>query len=82
MIKPNIATYRPVLNAFDSDPSEPLLVADGSDEELTRALQCGMQPVLFQEDLSNTYGVHCMDVETWKGIVVRSFEDLYEIITG
>lgn len=82
MVKPNIAIYRTVLSALQRDPSETLYVGDGSDEELTGALQCGMQAVLFQEDLSNTYDAHRSDVETWKGIVVRSFEDLYKIITG
>jgi len=79
-VKPEPAIYRAALEALGLSPAETLYVGDGSDEELSGAAACGVQPVLVMADLSNTYDDRRSDVEGWIGPRIRSLAELPTLI--
>lgn len=80
VVKPDREIYQRTLQAIGSAPSRTLYIGDGSDEELTGALRCGMHAVLYLEDLSNTYDRQRADVDTWHGPTVGSFNELQTML--
>jgi putative hydrolase of the HAD superfamily len=81
-VKPDPAIYRAALDALRLFPHQTLYVGDGSDEELSGAVRCGMQPVLISIDLSNTYDAQRKDVDAWSGSVIRALSELSGLIGG
>jgi putative hydrolase of the HAD superfamily len=79
-VKPAPAIYRAALDALRLLPEQTLYVGDGSDEELSGAARCGMQPVLIAIDLSNTYDAQRTDVDAWTGPVIRALSELLELV--
>lgn len=67
IVKPLPGIYRAALDALDLAPERTLYIGDGSDDELSGAARCGMDPVLVAADLSNTYDARRNDVEEWRG---------------
>jgi putative hydrolase of the HAD superfamily len=81
-VKPDPAIYQAALDALSLPPEQTLYVGDGSDEELSGAARCGMQPVLITIDLSNTYDTQRQDVVTWRGPVIQALPELSALVTG
>jgi putative hydrolase of the HAD superfamily len=81
-VKPDPAIYRAALDALSLPPEQTLYIGDGSDEELSGAARCGMQPVLITIDLSNTYDAQRQDVATWGGPVIQTLPELLALVTG
>ena len=81
-VKPDPAIYRAALDALSLPPEQTLYIGDGSDEELSGAARCGMQPVLITTDLSNTYDAQRQDVATWGGPVIQTLPELLALVTG
>jgi len=79
-VKPEPAIYHSALKALGLRPEETLYVGDGSDDELSGAAACGLQPVLVTVDLSNTYDSRRSDVDEWSGRVIRGLPDLRALI--
>ncbi len=79
-MKPEPAIYRAALDALSLLPDQTLYIGDGSDEELSGAARCGMQPVLIAVDLSNTYDTQRKDVDAWSGPVIRALSELSGLI--
>jgi putative hydrolase of the HAD superfamily len=79
-VKPAPELYRAALEALQLSPQETLYVGDGSDEELSGAARCGMEPVLVRVDLSNTYDVVRADVQGWSGRIVTSLREIPSIV--
>jgi putative hydrolase of the HAD superfamily len=75
-VKPQAEIYRAALDALGLLPTETLYVGDGSDEELSGAARCGMQPVLISIDRTNTYDAQRTDVDAWTGPVIRALSEL------
>jgi FMN phosphatase YigB (HAD superfamily) len=63
-------------------PDQTLYIRDGSDEEISGAARCGMQPVLISIDLSNTYDAQRKDVDAWTGPVIRALSELPGLVEG
>lgn len=80
--KPEPAIYRAALDALGLRPEETLYVGDGSDEELSGAARCGLQPVLVLADLSNTFDASRTDVDRWTGLRIRTLAELRALIEG
>jgi len=81
-VKPAPEIYRAALDALGLLPDQALYVGDGSDEELSGAARCGMQPVLIAIDLSNTYDAQRKDVDAWSGPVIRALSELPVLVEG
>jgi len=81
-VKPEREIYRAALDALRLLPDQTLYVGDGSDEELSGAARCGMQPVLIAIDLSNTYDAQRKDVDAWTGPVIRAVSELPGLVAG
>ena len=81
-VKPDPTIYQAALDALSLLPEQTLYIGDGSDEELSGAARCGMQPVLITIDLSNTYDVQRQDVATWGGPVIQTLPELLALVTG
>jgi putative hydrolase of the HAD superfamily len=81
-IKPEPEIYLAALDALGLLPDQDLYVGDGSDEELSGAARCGMQPVLIAIDLSNTYDAQRKDVDAWSGPVIRALSELPVLVEG
>jgi putative hydrolase of the HAD superfamily len=81
-VKPDPAIYRAALDALRLLPEQTLYIGDGSDEELSGAARCGMQPVLIAIDLSNTYDAQRKDVDAWSGPMIRALPELSGLLTG
>lgn len=76
LIKPDERIYRYTLDQLGAQPSETAYIGDGSDNELSAALNVGMRAVLVQNDLSNVYDSRRDDVDKWRGHSVRSLSEL------
>lgn len=70
-----------VFAELDLLPERTLYVGDGSDEELSGAARCGLNPVLVRVDLSNTYDIQRKDVESWKGPVIQRISEVTQMLT-
>jgi putative hydrolase of the HAD superfamily len=81
-VKPAPEIYRAALDALRLRPDQTLYVGDGSDEELSGAARCGMQPVLIAVDLSNTYDAQRHDIDAWTGPVIRALSELPGLVEG
>jgi putative hydrolase of the HAD superfamily len=79
-VKPDPAIYRAALDALNLQPAKTLYVGDGSDEELSGAARCGLNPVLISVDLSNTYDAQRVDVDEWTGAVIHSLSELPRLV--
>lgn len=82
VIKPEPEIYCSALDALSLLPNETLYIGDGSDEELSGAARCGMQPVLISVDLSNTYDAQRKDVVTWKGPIIHSLKEIQSLLVA
>jgi putative hydrolase of the HAD superfamily len=81
-VKPEPAIYRAALDALGLCPEQTLYIGDGSDEELSGAARCGMQPVLIAIDLLNTYDAQRQDVNAWTGPVIRALSEVPGLVEG
>jgi putative hydrolase of the HAD superfamily len=81
-VKPEPEIYCAALDALRLLPEQTLYVGDGSDEELSGAARCGLQPVLIAIDLSNTYDAQRKDVDAWTGPVIRALSELPGLVEG
>ena len=76
LMKPDPRIYAAACRKLDVEPVDCLYVGDGSDRELTGALEAGMEPVLLRVSLEDTYDASRPDVEQWRGLVVSSLSEV------
>ena len=74
--KPDPRIYAAACRKLDVEPVDCLYVGDGSDRELTGALEAGMTPVLLRVSLEDTYDADRPDVEQWRGLAVSSLSEV------
>ena len=75
-MKPDPPIYAETCRRLSVEPADCLYVGDGSDRELTGALEVGMTPVLLRVSLGDTYDSSRPDVEQWRGLAVSSLSDV------
>ena len=80
--KPQPEIYFAAIENLGLSPGEILYVGDGSDEELTGAVRCGLKPILVRVDLTDTYDPHRRDVELWSGESIRRIPEVLEYFGG
>ncbi len=74
--KPDPRIYAAACRELNIEPADCLYVGDGSDLELTGALEAGMTPVLLRVSLEDTYDASRPDVEQWRGLAVSSLSEV------
>ena len=74
--KPDPRIYAAACRELNVEPADCLYVGDGSDLELTGALEAGMEPVLLRVSLEDTYDASRPDVEQWRGLAVSSLSEV------
>ena len=76
LMKPDHRIYAEACWRLSVEPADCLYVGDGSDRELTGALEAGMTPVLLRVSLEDTYDASRPDVEGWRGLAVSSLSEV------
>ena len=76
LMKPDPRIYAETCRRLSVEPADCLYVGDGSDRELTGALEAGMTPVLLRVSLEDTYDASRPDVEQWRGLAVSSLSEV------
>ena len=76
LMKPDPKIYEVACRRLNVEPVDCLYVGDGSDRELTGALEAGMTPVLLRVSLEDTYDASRPDVEQWRGLAVSSLSEV------
>ena len=74
--KPDHRIYAEACRRLGVEPADSLYVGDGSDRELTGALEAGMTPVLLRVSLEDTYDASRPDVEQWRGLAVSNLSEV------
>ena len=74
--KPDPRIYAAACRELNVEPADCLYVGDGSDLEMTGALEAGMTPVLLRVSLEDTYDASRPDVEGWRGLAVSSLSEV------
>lgn len=80
MAKPDLLLYRSVCERLGHPPEACLYVGDGSDMELTGALEAGLTPILKRTDLRDVYDRHRPDVAAWSGHAIDEIGRLTELL--
>ena len=76
LMKPDPKVYAVACRELNVEPADCLYVGDGSDRELTGALEVGMTAVLLRVSLGDTYDSSRPDVEQWRGLAVSNLSDV------
>ena len=76
LMKPDPRIYAAACRELNVEPADCLYVGDGSDRELTGALEVGMTAVLLRVSLEDTYDASRPDVEQWRGLAVSSLSEV------
>ena len=74
--KPDPKIYTVACRGLNVEAGDCLYVGDGSDRELTGALEAGMTPVLLRISLEDAYDASRPDVEEWQGLAVSSLSQV------
>ena len=74
--KPDHRIYEVACRGLNVEPADCLYVGDGSDRELTGAVEAGMTTVLLRVPLEDTYDASRPDVEQWQGLAVSSLSEV------
>lgn len=82
MAKPEPGIYHCAIRALELKATETLFVGDGSDRELSGAIECGLHAVLLKADLSNTYDARRHDVASWHGPAINTIAGIRDILTN
>lgn len=79
-VKPERKIYQVALDGLGIDAAQAVFVGDGSDEELSGAVACGIRAVLVRRDLSNTYDATRADVEAWSGASIHRLTEIPRLL--
>jgi putative hydrolase of the HAD superfamily len=79
--KPDPRIYHLACERLRVTPEACLYVGDGSDRELTGAKKVGLSPVLVLTSLVDAYDAQRLDVDTWKGRIVQSLNDIPTLLS-
>ncbi|UCB43173.1 MAG: HAD family hydrolase [Dehalococcoidales bacterium] len=82
MQKPDLRIYQLAAERLEVKPEDRLYIGDGDSNELTSALEAGMQPVLVRnpaEDHNDVYRTY-FEGDDWQGPAISSLREVRDLI--